>query len=794
MLRTSFACTALLACLGFSLVSLSSAQEFLVAPSYRTGTNPKGLASGDLNRDGYPDLVTANENGNSISVLLNNAGRGFQKKVDYATCGPNPGFVVLADFNSDEKLDAAVTYGTSDGFCLMLGNGDGSFQPGTQIHTGQGVSYLAVGDLNSDGKLDILAGEIVASSQVVLLGAGDGTFALGQTYLICGTPTTLGDFDNDGKLDFAVTAISGIDLALGNGDGTFQSPIFTEAGTDSMGLAAADFNGDGRLDLFVADFYNSSVLLGKGDGTFQKPIFNHTAVSRVTIGDFNRDGTPDMIADQGILLIGTGKGDFLPPVYYGAGNFPYTPVVADLDRDGIPDIAISNSSSYANRSLVFVLIGNGNGSFKARAGYPPASPGYAAVAGDFNRDGKIDLLTTNLGTKNVTVLLNQGFGTFLPAGNFDVGKFPKGIVNADFNGDGLLDAAVADSDDDTVSLLLGNGDSTFQSHIDYRTGVEPIGIVAADVSNDGKLDLVTCNDSSTISVLLGNGDGTFQAHRDFTSDIAGYNIAAGDLNGDGNIDVAVTAQHSVDAVSVFFGAGDGNFGSPVQLATGRGANAVLIADIDLDRKLDIATANENSVSVLLSNGDGTFQPHKDSLAASPSSITTADFNGDGKPDLATGSVSGLGSVLLGNGNGTFQPYKFYDTGEGQYILAANLNGDRAPDLAIVDRDFPGAVSVLLNTGGSVVSASSTPNPSTQGQPVTFTISIAGSLHAAPVPTGTVTLKDRNNILTTLTLGPGGSARFITSSLSAGSHRITTTYSGDATYNPNTGNVITQIVN
>jgi hypothetical protein len=327
----------------------------------------------------------------------------------------------------------------------------------------------------------------------------------------------VGDFNGDGKLDLAVAdsaengGESGVSVLLGNGDGTFQSPAIYHAGGVPYGVAVGDFNGDGKLDLVVADSAGSViVLLGNGDGTFQSPVI------------------------------------------YAAGCSPYSVAVGDFNGDGKLDLAVADSDfSYpCGHPGAAVLLGNGDGTFQPAVNYGAGSWPFSLVVGDFNGDGKLDLVVANNGSNNVSVLLGNGNGTFQAAMNYAAGQGPFGLATADLNGDGKLDLAVADSAAG-VSVLLGNGDGTFRSPVDYPAGAQPVSVAVADFNGDGKPDLVVANGfgGDNVSVLLANGNGTFQAAVDWPAGSAPRSVAVGDFNRDGRLDaVASDASNSVSVL------------------------------------------------------------------------------------------------------------------------------------------------------------------------------------------------------------------------------------------------------
>jgi hypothetical protein len=344
---------------------------------------------------------------------------------------------------------------------------------------------------------------------------------------------------------------------------------------------------------------------------------------------------------------------------------------------------------------------------------------------------------------SVSILLGNGDGTFQPALSFTAGKNPFSIAVGDFNADGHLDLVVANINGinpagGSLSVLLGNGDGTFQTHVDYASGTGPDSVAVGDFNGDHVLDLavldlaVAASDvvsrERVVSVLLGNGDGTFKPHVDYGA--AALAVVVADFNQDGKVDLAV-AGFSGGGGSILEGNGDGTFQHPVAygpvLSWGR---SVAAGDFDGDGHVDLLVTSGllgvGVVSVLLGNGDGTFsQPSwLDSAGKHTGSPFVADFDGDGKLDIAVIGDGGL-SVLKGNGDGTFQPPARFTINAG-LAAAADLDGDKAPDLVAVNRS-DSTVSVLLNSTGADFSISaSTPMPGTvsRGQNSTSTVTLA----------------------------------------------------------------------
>jgi dienelactone hydrolase len=344
---------------------------------------------------------------------------------------------------------------------------------------GSGPLSVAVGDFNGDGRFDMAVANGNSNNVSILLGNGNGTFQTHVDYPTGAQPTSvaIGDFNRDGKQDLAVSnqncasapcGPGSVSILLGRGDGTFEPAVDYVTGSGPYGVAAADFNRDGKMDLVVANSNGSdvSVLLGNGDGTFQAPVNYSTgpvpSAAAVAVGDFNGDGYLDLaVADFACLggaggcgsvsvLLGNGDGTFKAPVNYMAGAQPISIAAGDFNHDGKLDLVVANNSS----SNVSVLLDNGDGTFKAPVNYSVTSDAVSVAVGDFNGDGRPDLVVADLYSTSVSLLLGNGDGTFSAAVNYAAGSNPSSVALGDFNGDGRLDITVADSGSTTVSVLL----------------------------------------------------------------------------------------------------------------------------------------------------------------------------------------------------------------------------------------------------------------------------------------------------------------------------------------------------
>ena len=340
--------------------------------------------------------------------------------------------------------------------------------------------------------------------------------------------------------------------------------------------------------------------------------------------------------------------------------------------------------------------------FAAATNFDGGSNPRSVSIGDFNGDGKQDLVTS-AGPSSLKVLIGNGMGSFDPPRNFDVGVTPESVMVGDFNGDGKQDLVTVNANfvSHNVSVLLGNGLGDFFPPTNFVIGFQPRSVVVGDFNDDGKQDLAAASENSnTISVFFGNGTGGFSPGPTIATAPFPYALAIGDFDGDDNQDLVVTIRAPINIVSVFMGNGMGAFGPPRNFGIDNDPLSVTVGDFDGDGDQDLATANQSSdnVSVLLGTGTVTlFSPAVNFPAGDfPQHVAVGDLNGDSKQDLVVANaLTNNVSVLLGNGAGSFGAATNFDVGSNpDWIVVGDFNGDGKQDLA-TSNFFSNNVSILL---------------------------------------------------------------------------------------------------
>lgn len=543
------------------------------------------------------------------------------------------------------------------------------------------------------------------------------------------TAVAVGDFNRDGKLDLVLATATGISVLPGNGDGTFQAPVSTIAPGGGVSIATGDFNGDGNLDVVVPTANGVTILLGRGDATFVVGPSYAVAATSVTVGDITGDGKLDLIvANNGylpngdgyiIILPGNGDGTFQTPVSYDLGaGFLSTAVntvgAGDFNEDGKLDIVVASGSS--GWFTISVIVGNGNGTFQAPAvlGTVEDYPGYALTSlplavGDFNGDGRPDVIAgydyefNDCSGLGVVVFEGNGDGSFQGGTWFDWNPPVSALAMADLNGDSHMDFAVVPA--------LGSASPSVAVVLANASG----GFIAA-----AQIETGWCFDKDFRSITAadfgGDGISDVAIARAWINHLivpaAGYDIFT-DPNtlefvtvGDFNGDGKPDLITIGEGVSVFLNNGTAANVSfqPVQAYTGSGA--IVVGDFNDDGRSDVAVVTNDTVSILLANPDGTLKP--------PITVTGSNFCSGAPCAAAVLDLNGDGhsdlvingtTLLFGNGNGTFLAP--VSTGTNGPMAVGDFNGDGHPDLLVGSTllaGFGDTAHATLTTSGFLAGA------------------------------------------------------------------------------------------
>ena len=701
--------------------------SFQPAGTLAAGAGPSAIVAGDFVGNGRLDLAVADSSSNQVSILLNNGNGTFQAPQPYAV-GSLPLALAASDFGNGH-LDLVVANASSDDVSILMGNGDGTFQPQARFAAGSYPRSLVTADFSGDDRQDLAIGNQASSDISILLGRGDGTFQDQSSNPVGNGPVdaVTADLNHDGHTDIITSDSSSDDVSvlLGNGDGTFQPALFFPAGDGPVGLAVADFNGDGRLDLAVADGGDSngngqgvSILMGNGNGTFQVPIFYPTGgvASAIVAGEWAGNGVIDLaVADAGsdsvTVLMGNGRGGFqvLAPVSLGdQAGVPVGIAAGDFRGNGVIDLATVDQSP----SGVSILENDGHGHFTAM---PPISLGddplnfaKAIVAGSFTGSALADLAVVSDcfdGPDNVSILLNQGNGAFdlmpsIPLGAFVV---PSSITTGSFFEGGPLDLAIADSASSSVSLLQGDGHGGFTvlPALALGSAVTPAFVATGDFTGNGQTDLAIATQApNSVLIELNLQNGQFAQPGSVGLASRSTPVVA-DWSGDGVPDVAIVDG----AGDILFRAGQpgqpGAFAPPITVNPGRPSRDIAAVVTNQGPLLASIDANDNEVSLFAYRNGSFSQVGSLATGLEPAQIISADLMGSGLDDLVIRNAGdGTLSVFVDDPHQGFLSPVTLPVGAGiSDVSVANVSQHGLLDLLLANQSA-GEVEVIQNQGAA----------------------------------------------------------------------------------------------
>ncbi len=553
-----------------------------------------------------------------------------------------------------------------------------TFKNPRHIVTASDPTSIHVADLNGDGLPDILYGTNSNQSTLhILLGQSGGRYISAPDITLpqyVSTNCQPVDTNGDGKVDL-VCALNNANVAgglvtfLGNGDGTFKPPfsaVSFPVASNYFALTpypAFDLNSDGKPDFLVYDALNQRtfVILGVGNGTFTLTPQSNIGNGSPLVADLNGDGKPDLFFANGpSVALGNGDGTFKPMSSIGTYNGC---LLKDMDGDGHLDAvcgdtvtnSLPNAGDIVGATELQVFHGNSDGSFN----------------------------TTPIATVTYGDRTNQYAG---------MGAFLSPLVVTDINHDGIPDVLAYSNDG--LGVILGRPGLTFAAPVHYPIGTmdsfDGPPPVFADLNNDGSLDVIAAG-SNGLYITYGKPDGTFDSASVIESGQVVVYATVADFNGDGFPDIATPSDTTIQ---LSFGKGDGTFARPVAIPfqiAGHGsqyADTILHGDFNGDKRMDILANQGGTLYLLLGNGDGTFRAPMTAsgIFSTPTNypaLAVFDINHDGRDDLLASGIntSGISQIVvsLSNGDGSF-------TAVSSVVPNDSQNGNSFPALADFDGD------------------------------------------------------------------------------------------------------------
>jgi hypothetical protein len=634
------------------------------------GSTVVWAVAADVNGDNKPDLICANGSDTGLLTILTNNGSGSFGSNATLSVGYGPVCVAAADINGDHKVDLISANVYASTLTVYTNNGSGGFGFSATLPAGPNPICVVAADLNGNGKVDLVSANAYANTLTVLTNNGTGVFGSNATCNVGSDPVSVvaADLTGSGKMDL-ITANYGsasgntLTVLTNNGTGVFGTNATLVVGNGPESVVATDINGDGKLDLISANSLDNTltVLTNNGTGGFgtNTTLWEGESPVCVVAADVNGDGRMDLISGDRYtgLTVQTQVG--FTAYVHTVGNEPYSVVAVDINNNSNLDLITANS---ANGTLT-VLTNNGGGIFSSNATLQTGSGAFFLASADINGDGRPDLISAGDSDDSLSIFTNNAKGGFGSYATVNVGGNPTCVAPVEINNDGEVSLAVTGDD---LLLFTNNGSGVFGPNATLAVNNDPRFVLAADLNGDHFPDLVCINGQSgkqgdpdgTLLVLLNNGNGGYVSNATYEVGENPKSVVAADVNGDGKPDL-ICANEGSDTLTVLTNNGSGGFGSNATYNVGINPISVVAADINGDGKPDLITANYSAnsdvstLTMLTNNGSGGFGPYASITTdsqfddnSSPTFITAADVNSDGKPDLLVTTLSGTLTVLI----------------------------------------------------------------------------------------------------------------------------------------------------
>jgi hypothetical protein len=695
-------------CVG-SIAAAARAQPLsFSADHYPAATGARAIASGDFDRNGWPDVAQANTGANSVTVLLNRGGT-LTRSADIPV-GAGPFAITTGDFNRDGVLDLAVACADGNSVALLIGSGNGSFRQTGALATVANPRAVLSADVNRDGLLDLIVSGYESNAVQLWIGTGAGSFSKGTAWSgFAVHPQGIGaaDFNHDGRADIVVACDgpTGLAVLYGTAPG-FAAPVAVAGSQNLNVIATADLNNDGWMDVAAASTANGrvTVYLGGASGLkFRGAYPTGPSPRGIAIGDLNHDGALDVTtANYGSSTVSVLAGTRTTPytlagaVDVAANQGSRALALADFNQDGRLDIVTANQQVGLATVLLnqtpFTRTGfSFSKSFIGPAGDIQSSANHVVPA-DFNRDGRLDVATLSATDNGVDVIIAGG-GTVTLHDTI----YMDGWLVADFNNDGNPDVLLVQGYPSTsISVFLGNGQGGFKTPVRTTSALQLQTLRASMMNRDPFPDLVAtvldpATDGSSILVMRGAGNGAFTTGPAQAIGSSVYVLGDGDFNRDGRQDAAVLMYPR--GLQVWFGDGAGGFASrqSSDVFLSNIESSIVTGDLNHDGYTDLVASSDGTLAILLGSAAGLGAATTLPLVYEGSgsgALALGDLNMDGDLDIATDQ----GVIFFGDGNGSVTPARFDYQGYG--VAVADYNRDGLPDVLFGETN--GEFGVLLN--------------------------------------------------------------------------------------------------